>query len=101
MPGFDPSVPPPRQWLPPEKVELLGVSTESDNLKMALAGSSKRSVKEAYTRAKQWLRRSGRGHQVGGSSQPDLLDQGEESCATTTAGTNCHLSTRQLEDCNT
>lgn len=46
-----------RQWLPPEKIEPLGLSSEGDNAKMALAGSSKRSVKEAYCRAKQWLRR--------------------------------------------
>lgn len=34
--------------------------TESDSAKIALAGSSKRSVKEAYTRAKQWIRRRSR-----------------------------------------
>ena len=33
------------------------MSMEEDNAKLAQAGSSKRSVKEAYTRAKQWLRR--------------------------------------------
>ena len=33
------------------------MSSEGDNSKIAMAGSSKRSVKEAYTRAKQWLRR--------------------------------------------
>ncbi len=33
------------------------MSTDEDNSKIALAGSSKRSVKEAYARAKQWLRR--------------------------------------------
>ncbi len=33
------------------------MSSEEDNTKLAQAGSSKRSVKEAYTRAKQWLRR--------------------------------------------
>ena len=51
---------PNRQWLPPEKIEPLGTSVENDNAKIALAGSSKRSVKEAYTRAKQWLRRRNR-----------------------------------------
>ncbi len=45
-----------RQWLPQEKIEHLGVTQEGDNIKLGMAGHSKRSVREAYSRAKKWLR---------------------------------------------
>ena len=58
-----------RQWLPPEKIELLGVSQEKDNAKISMAGSSKRSVKEAYARAKHWQQRKARRSARGGLSK--------------------------------
>lgn len=67
-----------RQWLPPEKIEPLGMSSESDNAKIGMAGSSKRSVKEAYTRAKQWLRRRNRHRNFSGVSDTEDAD-GDDS----------------------
>lgn len=67
-----------RQWLPPEKIEPLGASLEEDNSKIAMAGSSKRSVKEAYTRAKQWLRRRKK-QQNSKTSKPSDADETEMS----------------------
>lgn len=46
-----------RQWLPPDKIERLGVDENFDQSKMATSGHSKRSVKEAYCRAKQYQER--------------------------------------------
>lgn len=46
-----------RQWLPPDKIEPLGVDSEHDSYKITQSGSSKRSVKEAFQRAKHYQRR--------------------------------------------
>ena len=48
-----------RQWLPPDKIEPLGANGEYDQLKIASSGASKRSVQQAYVRAKQYLRKVG------------------------------------------
>ena len=69
-----------RQWLPPDKVEPLGVSTEGDNLKLSQAGSSKRSVKEAYTRAKQWLRKRARHRSTTVREEGEKEGERETSC---------------------
>eukprot|EP00731_Ephydatia_muelleri_P002416 Em0001g2416a len=47
------------QWLPPDKIEPLGANGEYDQLKIASSGASKRSVQQAYVRAKQYLRKVG------------------------------------------
>ena len=49
-----------RQWLPAEKIEPLGTSIDYDFHKIAHSGHSKRSVKEAYNRAKQYQKRVAR-----------------------------------------
>jgi len=49
-----------RQWLPPDKIEPLGISLEYDNSKVATSGASKRSVYQAYQRARQYQRRVAR-----------------------------------------
>ena len=46
-----------RQWLPSDKIEPLGVSAEYDSAKVAASGASKRSVQQAFQRAKQYQRK--------------------------------------------
>ena len=46
-----------RQWLPEEKIERLGASAEQDSIKIAMSGHSKRSVLQAFQRAKQYQRK--------------------------------------------
>lgn len=46
-----------RQWLPEEKIERLGVSQEQDSVKISMSGHSKRSVLQAFQRAKQYQRK--------------------------------------------
>ena len=48
---------PSRQWLPPDKIEPLGMSAEYDSAKVAASGPSKRSVQQAFQRAKQYQRK--------------------------------------------
>ena len=49
-----------RQWLPPDKIEPLGINVEYDNSKVSSSGASKRSVHQAYQRARQYQRRVAR-----------------------------------------
>ena len=44
-----------RQWLPPDKIEPLGIDSDYDMMKVSQSGNSKRSVREAYQRAKKYL----------------------------------------------
>ena len=72
------------------------MSSESDSLKISMAGSSKRSVKEAYTRAKQWLRR--RSRQGSKALDSDALKEEEMSYD---SNTNDGNASDQFIDCNT
>ena len=49
--------PPHRQWLPPAKVEYLGVNKEFDRFQITGSGASKRSVQQAYERALRYQRK--------------------------------------------
>ena len=46
-----------RQWLPEEKIERLGASAEQDSIKIGMSGHSKRSVMQAFQRAKQYQKK--------------------------------------------
>ena len=43
-----------RQWLPADKIEPLGTDGQHDQHKIASSGASKRSVQQAYVRAKEY-----------------------------------------------
>ena len=47
----------PRQWLPEEKIERLGETPEQDSIKISMSGHSKRSVLQAFQRAKQYQKK--------------------------------------------
>ena len=83
-------------------MELLGTSAENDNLKIAMAGSSKRSVRDAYTRAKQWLKRR-RSHHHTPSRTSDVVEEEEEEDEEVfdDSNTNDDSATDQFVDCNT
>ena len=51
------SIPLSRQWLPEDKIEPLGISSDHDAAKIAMSGSSKRSVLQAFQRAKVYQKR--------------------------------------------
>ena len=79
-------IPPPhpsplRQWLPPDKVEPLGIDAETDSLKLSTAGSSKRGVKEAYQRATRYqkhLKSSSRAKTEASAGNTNTSDSEEE-----------------------
>ena len=64
--------PPFRQWLPPDKIEPLGVNSEHDAFKITQSGSSKRSVKEAFQRAKHYQRRMASRLKSINTSEPNI-----------------------------
>lgn len=63
-----------RQWLPPDKIEPLGVDSDYDMLKVSQSGNSKRSVKEAYQRAKKYLARKSKS-----SSKVSMASENDDS----------------------
>ena len=62
-----------RQWLPKEKIERLGASPEQDSIKIAMSGHSKRSVMQAFQRAKQYQRR------VESKAYPHIVENDSET----------------------
>lgn len=69
------------QWLPPDKVEPLGIDAETDSLKLSTAGSSKRGVKEAYQRATRYqkhLKSSSRAKTEASAGNTNTSDSEEE-----------------------
>lgn len=62
-----------RQWLPEEKIELLGASPEQDSIKIAMSGHSKRSVLQAFQRAKQYQRK------VESKAYPQIVENESET----------------------
>jgi len=47
-----------RQWLPPDKISALGVNSEYDQKSLSQSRSSKRSVREAFSRARLFLEKA-------------------------------------------
>ena len=46
-----------RQWLPPSKIDTLGVDTNFDHVQVSMSGASKRSVQQAYDRAMRYSKK--------------------------------------------
>lgn len=83
--------------MPPDKIEPLGQSQDCDSAKIAMAGTSKRSVKEAFSRAKQWLRRR-QSHRSKSSSDPaaatgDAAEMSDDSSTDNANATDLDVDT--------
>ena len=57
--------------MPPDKIEPLGIDSEYDTMKVSQSGNSKRSVKEAYQRAKKYLARKSKTMKTSNGSEND------------------------------